>query len=231
MSEQIKQLFNTISPRYDFLNHLLSFQIDKSWRRKTIQAISPDKNKPLLALDLCAGTLDLSIAFLKKYPKSKVIALDFSYSMLIQGLKKIPPELKNRIHIVCGDGLKLPFKPNLFDVVFCAYGMRNLDHQTQGLEQIRKVLKPNGRLLVLDFFRPRHCITQLFHASYGKFWLPFMGGLLTGNRKAYTHLYQSIQNFYTLDEYKELLNKNGFKSLVNKDFFLGISSLAMGERQ
>ncbi len=228
MSQKIKNLFDQISPTYDRLNHLLSFGIDRSWRRKTLSDVSPDKQLALTALDLCAGTLDLSIEFLKLYPQSKVVALDFSHSMLKRGLEKIPQHVRDRIDLVCADGLKLPFKKEEFDVVLCAYGMRNLDNNELGLKEIRSVLKPGGKILILDFFRPRKRSTKIFHQTYGKFWLPLMGGVVSGNRKAYCYLHESVKKYYSPEEYQKLMMQCGFTVLPGRDFLWGISSLAIG---
>lgn len=230
VSRDIQTLFDNISPTYDRVNRLLTFGIYRSWRTKTLKQISIDKEIPLKALDVCAGTLDLSIEFLKLYPSSQVTALDFSCQMLKGGLKKIPPHFKNRISVVCADAIKLPFGEEKFDVVFCAYGMRNLDDNKQGLKEIRAVLKPRGKILILDFFRPRKTATKIFHQTYSKFWLPFIGGLISGNRKAYTYLHDSVKTYYTPEEYQNLLTQSGFQVLPSRDFLWGISSVVTGTK-
>lgn len=229
MSEQIKELFSSISPTYDRLNHLLSFNLDKRWRKKTIQSIRADEKQPLLALDLCAGTFDLSLAFLKRFSNGQVVSVDFSHGMLKAGLPKIECQA-DRIQPVCADALKLPFPDQKFDVVFCGYGFRNLDDQEKGLAEIHRVLKPNGQLLILEFFKPQKIGTKIFHHTYGRFVLPGLGQLVAKSRDAYTYLYHSISEFYTLDECKNMFLKQGFNNVESMDFFMDVSNLISGRR-
>lgn len=229
MSEQIKELFSTISPTYDRLNHLLSFNLDKRWRKQTIQTIRASENAPLLALDLCAGTFDLSLAFLERFRQSKVISADFSHGMLKAGLNKIKPH-SNRIFPVCGDALKLPFPDQSFDVVFCGYGFRNLDDPAKGLAEIHRVLKPGGQILILEFFRPQKLATRVFHHTYGRWVLPNVGHLISKSRSAYLYLHDSISRFYTLNECEKAFEKQGFNEILSKRFFMGVTHLVSGRR-
>lgn len=228
MSQQIKELFTSISPTYDKLNHLLSFNIDKSWRKKTIDQISFDSGSPLQCLDLCAGTLDLSIALLKKYSKADVWAVDFSQSMLDLGIKKVPPADRPRLHTVCSDALSLPFPDEKFDLIVCGYGFRNLDDPYHGMAEMKRVLKAGGQLLILDFFKPTRLPSKLFHYTYGQFVLPAVGRLLSGKKGAYRYLQRSITHFTTLDDCKKIFEKQGFNSINMMDFFMGISSVVTG---
>ena len=231
MSEQIKNLFSSISPTYDRANHLLSLNSDRRWRRKTIGQIRFPKEKPVAALDLCAGTLDLSLEFLRQYPAGKVWALDFSTNMLAQGAAKTNGNLGKRIHLVCADGLNMPFPSGYFDAVFCGFGFRNFDDQTTALKEINRVLKPNGQLLILEFFRPTTIRAQIFHHTYGNFILPLVGGLISGRKEAYRYLHRSIADFYSLEECKELFKNSGFTATFSKNFSMGISSLIVGEKK
>lgn len=230
MSEPIKKIFNEISPHYDQLNHLLSFNIDKSWRKKTIARIPFDSHQQLRTLDVCAGTLDLTLEFLKKYPTSKIWALDFSHEMLLQGKNKIPPHLKNQVHIICKDALALPFPKEHFDVVFCGYGLRNLDDKQKGIQEMQRVLKPGGYLLILEFFRPLTMRSRLFYKTYSQFLVPVIGQFISKHKKAYRHLHDSIGEFYSLPECVEVFKNKGFKNILSKNFLMGISSLVMGEK-
>lgn len=228
MSEDVKQLFTDISSTYDKLNHVLSFNIDKLWRKDAMRRIQFKKNEPISALDVCAGTLDLSLTFLQEYQNGHVTSLDFSQAMLDYGMGKIKPHQKQKIKVVCGDALNLPFDDGHFDVVFSAYGFRNLDHQDKGLREMFRVLKPGGQLLILEFFRPENIFSKTFHATYGKFLLPTIGQLISGNKEAYQYLHASIQKFLTQDQCKELMEKEGFKFSFLKNYFMGVSSLISG---
>ena len=237
MSEQIKNLFSSISPTYDGLNHLLSLNTDRRWRKRTIGQISLPKEKPVKALDLCAGTLDLSFEFLKQFPQGRVWAVDFSYDMLANGLSKVGASASSgrpshhRLHAICADGLSMPFPSGHFDVVFCGFGFRNFDDQEKALREIHRVLKPNGRLLILEFFRPINPITRIFHHTNGNFVLPLVGGLISGRKEAYRYLHRSIADFYSLEECKELLQNSGFTATHSRNFSMGISSLLVGEKK
>lgn len=229
MSAKVQQLFTEIAPTYDFINHALSLNIDKIWRKKTIQSITCNPRQPIHALDLCAGTLDLSLDFLKKFPFSHVTALDFSQQMLDLGREKLA-KYADRTTIKCGDALNLPFSPATFDVVFCGYGFRNLDDKEKGFAEISRVLKPGGQMLILDFFKPDGLLSRLFYATYGKHILPWAGRLLSGHGTAYRYLNDSIAGFYTLNECMSAATKHGFVKTTGRNFFLGVSSLVRAQK-
>ncbi|HCU24553.1 MAG TPA: hypothetical protein DF383_06005, partial [Deltaproteobacteria bacterium] len=193
---------------YDFLNHCLSFSIDKRWRDKTIDALKPLRSQKVL--DLCAGTLDLTQKLLKKFPFSEVFAADFTLAMLEAGEEK----LRNQSHAyrICADGHRLPFGRHSFDAVVCAFGIRNLEDREQAAAEIRRVLKPGGRLVILEFFRPEKFFTKFFYRTYGKFILPKLGGMISKNRRAYEYLQNSIQHFFSAEEYVRLLTQHGFRN-------------------
>lgn len=223
MSEAIKKLFSDISPTYDRLNHLLSFDVDKSWRKKTIAQIQKNQDQKFEALDLCCGTFDLSLECVKQFPRAKIYALDFSETMLEVGKKKIQDV--SQITPVCGDALNLPFGEETFDVVFCGFGVRNLDDIEKGLKEIYRVLKPQGQILILEFFKPTSSLQKLFHKTYGAHILPRIGSWISGNPRAYTYLKDSIQGFLTVPEFCELLRQNGFQKIQVQDHFLKIASI------
>lgn len=225
MSQVIQELFNNISPHYDRLNHFLSFNRDKSWRRKTIDAIAFPKDQPIKALDLCAGTLDLSLLFLKHFPQAQVVAADFSQAMLDVGLAKVTPPDKERFTTVCADALNLPFEPASFDVLFCGFGFRNLDDPRRGLSEMKRVLKPGGQLLILEFFKPANAFTRFFDDTYSHFVIPALGSAISRNREAYEHLRDSIRRFFTRDECCRALAEAGFQNIKARSFTMGICSL------
>jgi len=206
MSKEIQQLFTSIAPRYDFLNHFLSFSVDKRWREKAIAALGPDG--PGRVLDLCAGTLDLTQKISKKFPKSEVFAADFAVAMLEEGRNKVKGNVKT--HRIGADGHRLPFADASFDAVVCAFGIRNLEEREVAAIELRRVMKPGAKLVVLEFFRPERFFSKLFYQTYGKYVLPRIGGAVSRNRKAYEYLQNSIQHFLSVEEYCRLLLDHGF---------------------
>lgn len=223
MSEAVKNLFTQISPTYDRLNHLLSLNIDKSWRKKTIATIQKSNDEPFLGLDLCAGTFDLSLECRRQFPHSKIVAADFSFGMLKSGLPKIA-STNGAIRPLCADALSLPFADASFDVAFCAFGMRNLDDKSAGLAEIRRVLKPGGQLLVLEFFKPTSAVSTFFNKTYAEHILPRVGQLISGNRSAYEYLRDSIRGFLTTGEFEALMKTQGYADTATRDFLLAIAS-------
>lgn len=221
----VKSIFEEISPTYDRVNHLLSLNLDRGWRRKALQELGSYGK----VLDLCAGTLDMTLEYLKQNPASEVWAVDFSEKMLHHGEKKIPENLRSQIHCVQADATHLPFDSETFSAVFCAYGIRNLPEPSAGLKEIHRVLKPNGFFLTLEFFRPTHPLTRLFHQSYGRL-LPVVGGMVSKSRPAYAHLKDSIQHFYSLDEYNHLLKKQYFKYNYHRKFLMGVSHAILAQK-
>lgn len=208
MSKEIQKLFTSIAPSYDFLNHFLSFSVDKRWRDKAISALG--KEAPGRVLDLCAGTLDLTQKILKKFPKTEVFAADFAVAMLEEGREKVRGQAK--AHRIGADGHRLPFADNSFGAVVCAFGIRNLEEREKAALEIRRVMKKDGKLVVLEFFRPDRFLSKLFYQTYGKYVLPRIGGAISRNRKAYEYLQNSIQHFLSVEDYCRLLIDKGFRN-------------------
>jgi demethylmenaquinone methyltransferase/2-methoxy-6-polyprenyl-1,4-benzoquinol methylase len=180
-------------------------------------------------LDVCAGTHDFGMACIDRFPHAQITALDFSQAMLDAGTHKIEKKpYKGHFSPVCGDALNMPFENNTFDVVFCAYGVRNFDSAKSGIEEIKRVLKPSGQLIVLEFFRPTTFLSQIFHKTYGEHVLPFLGKWLSGHPSAYTYLRDSIRGFMSITEFDTLLQSTGFVNTSHKSLMGGISHIAGG---
>jgi ubiquinone/menaquinone biosynthesis methyltransferase len=225
MSETVKNMFTAISPTYDKLNHVLSFNIDKGWRRKAVSAIGHTASEPIKVLDVCAGTFDLSLDTLAHFSAAQITAVDFSSGMLQSGLAKIKGK---NITPVCADALNLPFANAHFDVAVCGFGMRNLDDKTKALVELRRVLKPGGQLLVLEFFKPASFLSRLFNKTYAEHILPRLGKMISGNEAAYTYLRDSIRGFLTTDEFKALMQTQGYQNIKVQNFIFGIASCVSG---
>lgn len=225
MSEAIRNLFTRISPTYDRLNHLLSFNIDKTWRRKALSLTLADRDTPLQILDVCAGTLDFSIEAARLFPQSTITSADFSEGMLTSGKRKLLDlGVTHPITTVCADALDLPFDDGTFDLVLCAYGLRNLDDKNAGLSEMKRVLRPGGQLLVLEFFRPQTLTARLFNKTYSEFVLPLVGGWISGDKTAYAYLRDSVRSFMSTNECLQMLSAMGFENAQSKDFLFSIST-------
>jgi len=226
MSEDVQKMFNAIAPRYDQLNHLLSFHVDHFWRQEGIRIVK-NKNR---VLDLCAGTLDLSIMLAKQSPQVAIDAVDFSSEMLSYGHEKLNSELQKRIHTYCYDVQHLSFQDNCFDGAMVAYGMRNVADNQKALTEVLRVLRPGSPLIILEFFKPTRWTSRFFHATYGRFVLPLLGGFISGNRQAYRYLRDSIQGFYTTADYTSLMSRCGFQNISVTPQWGGVSTLIQGKK-
>lgn len=224
--EQVARMFDSISGNYDFLNHFLSLGIDIRWRKKAIKLLAP--GKPKLILDVATGTGDFAVEALKLSP-DKIIGVDISEGMLEVGRKKMKANgYDSRIELLSGDSEKLPFEENKFDAVIVAFGVRNFENLERGLTEMYRVLKPGGRMVVLEFSKPRMFpFKQLYH-FYFTFVLPKIGKVISKDPAAYTYLPESVQAFPDGENFISILSRLGFKDTLCKPLTLGISSLYTG---
>jgi ubiquinone/menaquinone biosynthesis methyltransferase len=211
-------MFERIAPTYDLLNGLLSAGIDRRWRARAIRdaALAP----PGAALDLCAGTMDLTALLAKARPGQRVVAVDFSPAMLHAGKYKAPG-----VEIVVADATDLPFDDASFSLVTCGFGMRNLGDTALGAREILRVLRPGGLFVTLELFRPESLATRAFHLAYARAVLPAVGGLVSGDRSAYRYLARSMAGFLSREEYERELVDVGFHDVSGADLTLGIASV------
>jgi demethylmenaquinone methyltransferase/2-methoxy-6-polyprenyl-1,4-benzoquinol methylase len=217
MSRAVQQMFDGIAPTYDTLNRVLSLGIDRSWRRRAIAALGDVRGRPVL--DVCAGTLDL--ASLAAEAGARVIATDFSHQMLVNGRDKV------HVPVVRADALALPFGDGGFAGVICGFGLRNLDDTRAGLREMRRLIVPGGKLVVLDFFRPRRTVTRAVQALYNQQILPLVGGAISGDRAAYRYLADSIERFAGRSEVEQMCREVGFVNAASEDLTLGIASMVV----
>lgn len=217
----VRELFGNISGTYDLLNRILSFGTDTRWRKRGV-ALLPH-SQATRVLDLACGTLDLALHYLKGGP-GEVFAIDFALPMLLTGQTKVSPILDPRLHLVCGDGLSLPFEANFFDAAMCAWGVRNLSDLSRGLTEIHRVLKPGSSFLVLEFFRPSTFVSKLFAKTYGRHVLPTVGKWISKDAQAYEYLHRSVQGFLSRAEFETLLAEHGFRLKQSRDLSGGIVS-------
>lgn len=221
--EQVARMFNNISRRYDFLNHLLSLGIDRGWRKKAIRFLKPVN--PQIILDVATGTGDFALQSLSLNPR-KVVGVDISEGMLDIGRKKIEKrKLSHKIELRTGDSENLEFPDDTFDAVTVGFGVRNFEDLAKGLTEIRRVLKPGAMLVVLEFSRPRVFPMRQLYNFYFKNILPGLGRLISNDKSAYTYLPESVEAFPDGTDFESILRKVGFKETACKPLTFGISTI------
>ncbi|MEW6288948.1 MAG: ubiquinone/menaquinone biosynthesis methyltransferase [Thermodesulfobacteriota bacterium] len=223
----VKEKFSSISHKYDFLNSLLSFQIDRYWRWVTTRELKmfPDG----AVLDLCAGTLPLSLELTRQAPARQVVAIDFCEDMLRAGIKTLPADgRRQRIFPVCGDGEKIPARDASFWGITVAFGVRNLGRTQDGLNEMHRVLRPGGKLLILEFSRPQNVIVKPVYRFYLNTVLPKVAGVVSGDKEAYEYLASSIAGFYEPEELLGMMKKAGFAEVSRRPLTFGIVSVYIG---
>ena len=221
-------MFDSIAPHYDFLNHLLSFGIDRSWRRKAIKEISLINPHPLKILDVATGTGDLAIAALKLNP-DHITGIDISGRMLEAGREKLRRRvLQDRIDLVECDSEKIIFPDGGFDVAMVAFGVRNFTEPLKGISEMKRVLRKGGLLMVLEFSKPSHPpFKQLYNFYFLKI-LPVIGTLFSKSNYAYRYLPESVMQFPDNEKFITLMEKAGFYSVRQKKLTGGVASIYTG---
>jgi demethylmenaquinone methyltransferase/2-methoxy-6-polyprenyl-1,4-benzoquinol methylase len=222
--EQVAGMFDGIAPRYDLLNHLLSLGIDKGWRRKAIRSLDPAQPKAIL--DVATGTGDLAIAASKRFAKAQITGVDISAGMLDIGRKKLAGlGLSQHIAMQQADSEQLPFGNDEFDAVICAYGVRNFEHLEAGLQEMQRVLRPGGRLAVLEFSKPKAFPFAQLYQFYFKAVLPLIGRMVSKHSKAYTYLPESVAAFPEGNNFLEILAGCGFSQAKARPLTFGVTTL------
>lgn len=225
----VAAMFDRISPKYDRLNHLLSLDIDKIWRRKTAKIVA--KSHPKNILDLATGTADLVIQLAKHNPQAHIIGVDFSEKMLEIGKEKVLKQgLANQTELRLGDAAALPFENHSFDAVTVAFGVRNFENLYQGLSEIQRVLKPEGKVFILEFSMPDKFPIKQAYRLYFKHILPKIGKWVSKDKNAYSYLPDSVDRFPKPDVFLELLSNKGLKNNAKKTLSFGIATLYWGNK-
>ena len=219
--EFVKYIFNDISETYDFLNHFLSCGVDIIWRNKFIKSLNFSNHDKVL--DVATGTGDVAFAIRKKY-KTEIIGLDLSVNMLEKAKQKSKKYKIDDISFIEGDAENLPFDDNTFDKLVISYGLRNLGNCERGLSEFYRVLKPNGKIGILEFLHPKSTIIAKIFKFYFNKILPRVASLFS-NSKAYRYLPESVENFLSAHELKLALNKVGFDDVSSKNMSFGITSI------
>jgi ubiquinone/menaquinone biosynthesis methyltransferase len=219
----VRAMFDRIAPTYDLLNRVMTLRVDVTWRRRLVAAVALREDDRLL--DLCAGTMDVSAEALRQQPRARVVGADFSFNMLARGAQK------TGLPVAQADALALPFADASVDAVTVAFGMRNLDSYARGLAEIARVLRPGGRLGVLEFFRSESAGSRAVHGAYNRLALPVLGRILSPDPEAYRYLVESMERFASRPEFERAAAAAGFTRVEGSTLFPGVCGLVTGTRE
>lgn len=226
--EQVKQMFNNIAGKYDFLNHFLSLGIDHLWRRKLVKMLS--KEKPQYILDIATGTGDLAVALAKCNPK-EIIGADISEKMLQVGIEKMKKKkLDQLIKLELGDSENLKYANNYFDAITVAFGVRNYEDLDKGLAEMYRVTKPKGSVWILEFSKPSVFPVKQIYNFYFRFILPTIGKLVSKDDEAYTYLPESVNLFPDGKDFLTHMSKVGYQENKQLKLSFGIASIYYGRK-
>ncbi len=224
---KVESMFDSIAWRYDFLNHFLSFGVDRLWRRRAIRIISKYCKNPEI-LDVATGTGDLAIAAMKIKPVG-ITGIDISRNMLEIGKEKIIKKgLSGSIHLMQADSENIPFANDYFDVAMVAFGVRNFSDPLKGLTEMNRVLRNQGMILVLEFSKPSGLVFRSIYDFYFRNILPFVGKLFSRDKAAYSYLPDSVYRFPDNEEFIKLLEKAGFSGTKQVKLTAGVASIYTG---
>lgn len=227
--KQVEEMFDDIAGKYDFLNRLLSVGIDVHWRKKAIRQLKAWQPKHVL--DVATGTGDMVILINKILNPEKITGIDISNGMLEIGRQKIDKAgLKHKVDLLNGDGETINFQDNSFDAVTVAFGVRNFENLEKGLKDIKRVLKPGGKLVVLEFSKPKLPVIKFFYDFYLQKFTPGVGKLISKNCTAYQYLNDSVQKFPERESFTTILDNLGFLKTSYKTLSLGICTIYCGEK-
>jgi len=226
-SEYVRKTFSEIAPRYDLLNHLLSLNIDRGWRRKAIAELRLERKPRGRYLDLCAGTLDVSqmLASTRGFDGS-VVAADFAEPMLRAGVTKVS---SLPVSPVTADALRLPIESGSMSGAIVAFGIRNVADLDAGLREVHRVLEPGARFVILEFSTPRSPLINTAYQLYFNHVLPTIGGVISGHPSAYKYLPKSVANFPVAEDLAQRMRAAGFNSVSWRPLTLGIAAIHSGE--
>ncbi len=226
--EEVADMFDNISSKYDFLNHFFSFGIDKRWRRRAVKILR--EYNPQNILDIATGTGDFAIALTKLNPK-KITGIDISKGMLAVGIEKVKKKnLQNFISLVPGDSESLHFEDNTFDAITVGFGVRNFENLNKGLSEMLRVLKPGGVALILEFSKPKKFPVKQFFGFYSKRIMPFFGRKISKDTRAYAYLPESVKAFPEGEEMRLILQNLGYKKCVIRPLSGGIATIYVGRK-
>ncbi len=218
----VRAMFDRIAPSYDLLNRVMTLSVDVRWRRRLVRALDLRPGEALL--DVCAGTMDVAAEARRRVPAARVTAVDFSLEMLTRGAAK------TGLPAAQADALALPFPGARFDAASVAFGVRNLESLEGGLSELARVLRPGGRLGVLEFFRPESSGSRFVHGAYNRLALPVLGRALSPDPEAYQYLVASMERFVSRPEFEVACSRAGFQEVRGEALFPGVCGLVTAVR-
>ncbi|MAU63047.1 MAG: bifunctional demethylmenaquinone methyltransferase/2-methoxy-6-polyprenyl-1,4-benzoquinol methylase UbiE [Flavobacteriaceae bacterium] len=225
---QVENMFNAISIEYDFINKLITFGNDIKWRKKVYEIAK--ESMPKRVLDIATGTGDIALE-LANIEGAKIIGLDISEKMLDLGRQKILKQnLSDKIDLISGDAESLAYSNNYFDVITIGFGVRNFQNLIKGLDESRRVLKENGKLIILESSIPKNPIIRFFYFIISKVYIPFLGLLFSKDKSAYNYLQKSAEKFPSGNKFVEILKKCGFKNIKTTEQMLGATSIYIAQK-
>jgi demethylmenaquinone methyltransferase/2-methoxy-6-polyprenyl-1,4-benzoquinol methylase len=229
-NSRVRDMFGQIAPRYDLLNHMLSLNIDKTWRRKTVDRLRIRNTSPVL--DVCTGTGDLAMAIRAKFGTSvPVFGSDFCHQMLALGVRKSQRNPRADVHYVEADSQSLPFEDNIFQCVTVAFGLRNVADTDRGLAEMLRVCEPGGQVAVLEFSQPTTVGLKQTYNFYFKHILPRVGQLMARNdRSAYEYLPASVSQFPSGQKLVDRMQANGIRNVTTTPMTFGVVTLYEGTK-
>ena len=228
--EKVQQMFDNIAPTYDRLNHLMSMNVDKLWRRHALKEIVD--GTPQRILDVACGTGDSTISIARAAAEgTTVTGADISAGMMALVMEKAEKAgVGDRIDLQVADGENLPYGEGTFDRVTCAFGIRNFEHKEKGLQEFLRVLRPGGRAVILELSVPQNKVVRWVYDLYFLHILPWVGGSISGDKAAYKYLPASVHNFPAPKDFCEMMEAAGFRSVRCKTFTLGLCRMFVGQR-
>lgn len=226
---QVREMFDHIAPKYDLLNHTLSMNVDRLWRRRVVRILRRSHARRIL--DIATGTGDLAIDLARRIPGAQVLGVDLSEGMLEVARRKVAARgLDARIVLDRGDAEHLGVADASVDAVTVAFGVRNFGDLEAGLREMARAIKPGGRVVILEFSRPRNRLFRALYEFYSDRILPRIGGLVSKDRRAYAYLPASVREFPAPQEFMAMMTRAGFKNCRARSQSFGIAQIYIGER-
>jgi demethylmenaquinone methyltransferase/2-methoxy-6-polyprenyl-1,4-benzoquinol methylase len=228
-AQQVRKIFSEIAPRYDLLNHVLSLNVDRRWRRMAVDRLGWERTPDGTFLDACSGTFDLALELARRSSfGGRIVAADFAEPMLVTGAAKLT---RRPVRAVCGDTLRLPFADGSFQGATVGFGVRNLSNLQQGLREFHRVLSPGARLAILEFTTPPNPLVRATYHFYFHRVLPLLGRVISGHPWAYTYLPESVREFPGPQALEELLARSGFAETGHRLLTFGIAAIHWGVKR